>query len=191
MDDPGTRGTIERTPGACPTTAVVLGITTLVTLAQFAFPQVLEALRRTPDALAHGEWWRLVSPLFVHAYGWPHLLVNFAWIGAVGVAVERRFGHARWLLFYFVPGVLGECFGLLWEPHGAGASLGGSGLLGAFAAWLLVHGQRKRGWGILVLACGALLTWVHDIHGPPTLAGAALGSLALLRSRRSSAPRQE
>jgi len=168
------------------TTTIVLGLTALVTGAQFVWPQVLEDLRRTPDALQTGQWWRTFSPLFVHAYGWPHLLFNLAWIGAVGVFVERRFGHLRWLILYFVPGVIGEFFGFVWSPHGAGSSLGGSGLLGGLGVWLLVRGQalpwRVRWWGPFILLCAAVLTLRHDVHGPPIFAGAVLGVLMLLRS---------
>jgi membrane associated rhomboid family serine protease len=181
MSDIGRRGTIVRALDNCPTTTLVLGITALVTVAQFVWPQILEAFRRTPDALQNGEWWRLFSPLFVHAYGWPHLLFNLVWISAIGLAVERRFGHFLWLLFYFVPGVVGEFAGLVWEPHGAGASLGGSGLLGAFAVWLLLHRPRDRWWGILIILGGTLLTLLRDLHGPSILAGVALGTLILMR----------
>jgi membrane associated rhomboid family serine protease len=164
-------------------TIVVLGITVLATGAQFVWPHVLQTLRRTPDALQSGQWWRSVSPLFVHAYGWPHLLFNVAWIAPVGVIVERRYGHLRWLALYFVSGVIGEAAGFAWEPHGAGASLGGSGLLGGLAVWLLVHRQtlpwRILWWGPFIIVAAMVLTLRHDIHGPPMLAGAVLGALIL------------
>ena len=180
---------IRRAFDTCPSTTIVLGLTALITLAQFVWPQVLELFRRTPDALQTGEWWRIISPLFVHAYGWPHLLFNLGWISAVGLAVERRFGHLHWLLLYFVPGIVGEFAGLAWEPHGAGSSLGGSGLLGAFAVWLLVHRptlrSRDRWWGLFIILCGTMLTLLHNIHGPPIIAGAALGALILRSGERS------
>jgi membrane associated rhomboid family serine protease len=164
----------------------VLGVTAVVTGVQFVWPPVLETLRRTPDALQTGEWWRTFSPLFVHAYGWAHLLFNLAWIGPVGVIVERRFGHLGWLILYFVPGVIGEFAGFAWDPHAAGASLGGSGLLGGLAVWLLVRGQvlswRVRWWGPFIIVCAAALTLRHDLHGPPMLAAAGLGVFMLLRS---------
>jgi membrane associated rhomboid family serine protease len=178
--------------GPYPSTTIVLGVTALVTGAQFIWPQVLEAFRRTPDALRTGEWWRTFSPLFVHAYGWPHLLFNLVWISVIGIAVERRFGHIQWLLLYFVPGIVGEFAGLAWGPYGGGASLGGSGLLGAFAVWLILHrpklAWRVRWWGPFIILTGAVLTLLRNLHGPSIVAGAVLGALMLLRSGKSAPP---
>jgi len=177
--------------GACRpiATMAVLAVTALVTGAQFVWPQVLETLRRTPDALAAGQWWRTFSPLFVHAYGWPHLLFNLVWIGAAGVLVERRFGHIRWLILYFVPGVIGEFIGFVWDPHAAGASLGGCGLLGGLAAWLVLRGQalpwRIRWWGPFIIVGGLVLTLCQNLHGPPMLAGTALGVLIIVWERKT------
>ena len=179
-------GTVRRALDAFPSTTIVLGLTALTTGARLVWPQMLELCRRTPDTFQTGQWWRTVSPLFVHAYGLPHLLFNLAWVAVIGVAVERRFGHLHWLLFYFVPGIIGEFAGLLWAPHGAGASPGGSGLLGAFAVRLLLHRpalrSRERWWGVFILVPAAVLTLLRDLHGPPISAGAALGALVLVRS---------
>jgi hypothetical protein len=46
-------------------TAAVLAVTVVLTVLQFPLPQVRLALWRDPDALAAGQWWRLVTPLFV------------------------------------------------------------------------------------------------------------------------------
>jgi hypothetical protein len=46
-------------------TAAVLMATAVLTVLQFPFPGVRLALWRDPDALAAGQWWRLVTPLFV------------------------------------------------------------------------------------------------------------------------------
>ena len=48
-------------------TLSILLVTAVLTGLQFAFPQILPALMRTPAAVTRNEWWRLVTPLFVHA----------------------------------------------------------------------------------------------------------------------------
>jgi rhomboid protease GluP len=139
-------------------------------------------LRRRPGALAEGEWWRLVTPLFVHPGGWPQIAFNFTGIAVCGVLVERLFGPWRWLLLYFLPGLVGEIAGYAWHPTGAGASVGGAGLLGALLAWLAARPElppRARLGGGAGLLGAVALTVFRDIHGPPVLAGAALAALML------------
>jgi hypothetical protein len=46
-------------------TAAVLTVTVVLTVLQFPFPEVRQALWRDPAALAAGQWWRLVTPLLV------------------------------------------------------------------------------------------------------------------------------
>jgi len=164
-------------------TIVVLTAAAIVSIVQFFQPALLDLLGRRPGALAERGWWRIVTPLFVHSEGWPHLLFNIAWIGWVGTIIERRLGSRRWLILYFVPGIIGELIGLVWKPHGGGASLGGSGLLGALCVWLLLRAVHRpwriRIWGPLGLATALVLTLRHEVHGPPILIGAALAAVMM------------
>jgi hypothetical protein len=40
---------------------------------------------------------------------------------------------------------------------------------------------------VLILAGGLLLTWLHDLHGPPILAAASLAACAAVVTRRRRA----
>ena len=84
-------------------TLVIIGSTALVTGLQFVFPEVLTALRRNREALLAGEWWRMVTPLFVHAYGWWHACVNGVAAIIFCPLAERLYGKKLWAL-YFIPG---------------------------------------------------------------------------------------
>jgi rhomboid protease GluP len=138
--------TVARFPIA---TSVVLCITIVVTGLQLIYPQVLSALRRNPDALAAGEWWRMVTPLFVHSDGWVQIITNLVGIAVVGSLVERLFASWRWLALYFITGVIAEAISYAWEPFGAGASIALCGLIGALLLWLFKYNQPVRTWASL------------------------------------------
>ncbi len=125
-------------------TIVILGITAVATGLQLIYPEVLSALRRNPAALAAGEWWRMVTPLFVHADGWVQILVNLVGIAVIGPLVERLFGSWRWLALYFITGVIAEAISYAWEPYGAGASIALCGLIGGLLVWLFKNDQPVR-----------------------------------------------
>lgn len=78
-----------------------------------------------------GEYWRFVTPIFLHA-NLVHLLVNCYSLYAVGIFVEKIFGHFRFTLVYFIAGIIGNIasFACLASP-GVGASGAIFGLLGA------------------------------------------------------------
>ncbi|MEO7912597.1 MAG: rhomboid family intramembrane serine protease [Roseiflexaceae bacterium] len=80
-------------------TIIILSITIVATGRQMICPELLSALRRTPDALAAGEWWRMITPLFVHSHGWVQIIVNLIGIAVVSPLVERLFGSWGWLYF--------------------------------------------------------------------------------------------
>jgi rhomboid protease GluP len=190
---PGPAGTLGRVVAGLPrrrpvATLAVLAVTAVLSVLQFPFPGVRLALWRDPDALAAGQWWRLVTALFVQDDPWWQIVVVLALLAVVGVVVEELFGPGRWLLLYLGCGVVGQAFGFRWQPYDAGASVAGAGLLGALCAWLLSPGgpplARVRVWGVAWPLAGLALTVAGDIHGPPLLLGFGLGALLLWRDRR-------
>lgn len=122
-------------------TMVIVVVTSIVTLFQFAHPNVLNMLRRDPEALASGEWWRMITPLLVHADGWGQYIFNVACIAIIGSEVERLYGRVHLLVLYLSGGLIGGVAGYAWEPYGAGASVGFCGLLGGF--YLILISRRK------------------------------------------------
>jgi membrane associated rhomboid family serine protease len=91
------------------------------------------------SAIAAGEIWRLVTPIFLHI-GLLHVGVNMYSLYVVGPPVERLFGLPRMLTIYFLSGVAGVAFSLAFSAApSAGASGAIFGLLGALAGFLLLH----------------------------------------------------
>ncbi|MDO1605576.1 rhomboid family intramembrane serine protease [Lactobacillus sp. YT155] len=81
-----------------------------------------------------GEWWRLITPMFVHI-GFTHILINSLILYYAGSQLEEALGHVRFTVLYFVSGIVGNLtsFGL-GNPNtiSAGAS---TALFGMFAAY--------------------------------------------------------
>jgi membrane associated rhomboid family serine protease len=123
-------------------TMAIIAITSVVTMLQFVYPEILSMFRRDPTALAAGEWWRIFTPLLVHSDGWWQYIFNVACIAIIGMVVEPLYGRMKFLLIYLGGGLIGEIAGYsLWDPYGAGASVGLCGLLGALSV-MMISGRR-------------------------------------------------
>jgi rhomboid protease GluP len=102
---------------------------------------------KTNGLLRSGEWFRLITPVFIHA-GLLHLVLNSYALWVVGMQVEKLYGSARFLLIYLlsgVGGVAGSYLGqtLLPRPFDA-PSVGASGAIFGLFGVLAVFGFRYR-----------------------------------------------
>jgi rhomboid protease GluP len=91
---------------------------------------------------ADGEWWRLLTSMFLHA-GLFHLVFNMWALASFGPAVERLFGSVSYAAIYFLAGLVGGLASISWRPDidSVGASGAIFGILGALIAVALL--QRK------------------------------------------------
>ena len=163
---------------------VIIGVTALVAGLQFVFPEVLAALRRNPDALSAGEWWRIVTPLFVQPTGWLQCVFNGMFMLAFLPLAEKLYGNGL-LALYFIPGLAVQPILHAWIPEGGGSSPAIFGVMGG----LLVYVCRQRKElppqyfpiAISGLCAGVALSFVRDGHGPSLVIGAVVATL--LRAR--------
>lgn len=91
----------------------------------------------------NGEWWRLVTAIFVHS-GMIHLLVNIAGLVQVGLILERLVGRFAFGAVYLAAGVFASLVSLSAHPMAvnvgaSGAIFGLYGLLLATSIWGLIH----------------------------------------------------
>jgi rhomboid protease GluP len=77
-------------------------------------------------ALTRGEWWRLLTSVFVHA-GLLHLAFNMLVLRGIGGLTERLFGNAGFLILYVLAGLGGSLAGVYWHP--VTPAVGASGAL--------------------------------------------------------------
>ena len=100
-----------------------------------------------PPAVWRGEYWRYLTPLFLH-YDLFHLLFNICALFVLGQMVEPFLGGRRFLSIYLFSGILGSIVSSLVHPDHISVGASGSvfGLAGtALAATFLgVHLQKTE-----------------------------------------------
>jgi membrane associated rhomboid family serine protease len=96
----------------------------------FAVPDFVSDPRLV--GFAHGEWWRIFTPMFLH-YGPIHLALNMYSLFYAGSILEAVVGRWRFLALYLVSGVAGSAGAFLWSPDSIGVGASGAifGVLGA------------------------------------------------------------
>ncbi len=108
-------------------------------------PKAQDVLRAGADFgpyTLHGEWWRVVTSMFLH-FGLIHIGMNML-VLAQGRIVEIAYGHLGFAVIYLVSGILGAVGSLAHAPSvvSAGASGAVFGVFGAFGALLLLRRDR-------------------------------------------------
>lgn len=124
-----------------------------------------------------GEWWRIVTSMFLHI-GLVHLFMNMLALYYLGMVVEQIYGSIRFLVIYFLAGIGG---GLTSFAFNDSVAAGASGaLFGLFGALLFFGVNYKRLFFqtmgrnlILILAINLLLGFMI----PQIDMGAHLGGL--------------
>ncbi len=89
----------------------------------------------------NGQWWRLVTSMFVH-FGIVHIGLNMWCLWNLGRAAEHLMGRASYLLAYFVSGIFSSIASVYWHPMGASA--GASGAIFGMAGVLVSYVYLKK-----------------------------------------------
>jgi len=102
-------------------------------------PQSEQLLRWGADyglQTLNGEWWRLLSSVFVHI-GALHLLLNMWCLWSLGRLAERMFGNWVFLAIYLLSGLGGSLASVWWNPSivSAGASGAVFGVAGGLVSF--------------------------------------------------------
>jgi membrane associated rhomboid family serine protease len=146
---------------------------------QFFFPILLSMLQRDPARFSHGEWWRLVTPLFVQDGGISGTIFNLIALAFVGTIAEQFWNSRSIYLVFFLGGMVGEIVAFAWQPIGAGNSLGNFSLAASIAVICILRRSQKP---VNIAAFAAIVAYIvliglKDIHGAAAFAGAVLAIL--------------
>ena len=138
-----------------------------------------------------GEWWRLLSPMFLHG-SMTHLACNMISLGLIGYTLEEKLSSSRILLTYIIAGVAGTLMSITWAPEAISVGASGAifGLIGV-ALGLLRHAAANVRGELLTIALvlglpGLLFGFFSSItdnagHVGGLLAGCLLGLFWRLR----------
>ncbi|MGW8328295.1 rhomboid family intramembrane serine protease [Streptomyces sp. NPDC055897] len=133
------------------------------------------------QGVAEGEWYRLVTSMFLHQ-GYAHIGFNMLSLWWIGGPLEAALGRARYLALYFVSGVAGGALTYLVAAPDQ-ASLGASGaIFGLFGAMAVLMRRMKYDMrpviGLLVVNLIFTFAWAGiawQAHVGGLVAGVLLG----------------
>ncbi|MGH2699441.1 MAG: rhomboid family intramembrane serine protease [Actinomycetota bacterium] len=180
----------------------IIGINVVVWIIQLLVPDFTGRFADVPQAVATGEWWRLITSMFMHAdagsFFLLHILLNCYILYIYGPEVEQLYGTPTFLAMYLTSGFLGNAFSYAFGPFfisSLGASGAVFGVVGILIAYLFKRrhsaalGDYLRG---LLFFVGLNLVFGFTVPGINNWAhiGGLVGGLALgaLMDRRRAKP---
>ena len=125
------------------------------------------------DAVLAGEWWRLVTAVFLHG-SVDHIIGNAVALFILGMVCEHAFGRVQFALLFVTSGIAGSLLSMLTS---AGPSVGASGAIFGLqgAAIVLFRRHRERllvrdrriglvllAWGLYTIVQGVLTLYVDN-----------------------------
>ncbi|NWF26836.1 rhomboid family intramembrane serine protease [Streptomyces sp. PKU-EA00015] len=94
------------------------------------------------EGVAEGEWYRLVTSMFLHQEIW-HIAFNMLGLWWLGGPLEQALGRSRYLALYLISGLAGSALTYLLADPGQG-SLGASGAIFGLLGATMVLMRRLR-----------------------------------------------
>jgi membrane associated rhomboid family serine protease len=95
-----------------------------------------------PEAIANGQWWRLVSAAFLHG-GILHLAFNMYALYWLGPQLEQLLGHVRFASIYMLSAIGGNVVSYYFSDI-ATVSVGASGAIFGLMTATIVIGRELR-----------------------------------------------
>ncbi|MEU1361837.1 rhomboid family intramembrane serine protease [Micromonospora zamorensis] len=136
----------------------------------------------TLGGIAEGQWYRLVTAMFLH-YGVLHLLLNMWALWVLGRSLEANLGRVRFAALYLIAGLGGNVAAYLFSSPRAATVGASTAVFGLFAALIII--ERKLGRDISriipILVINLVFTLaVPGISIPGHLGGLVVGALMAL-----------
>jgi len=100
---------------------------------------------KTNNLVQAGQWWRLITPIFLHI-GIFHIFMNGFTLLYVGQILEPMVGHWRFFVIYMLSGIMGNLASFAFGANNvisAGASTSLFGMFAAFLALGLIYRENR------------------------------------------------
>lgn len=160
-----------------------------------SFGQFLWSYGVGSNLLIHeGEYWRLVTPIFLHS-GLRHVLFNSFAITIFGPALEQMLGRIKFVLIYLLTGIIANLATFIIGPtiyYHVGASGAVYGILGVYLYMVFYRkdliGEANQRIVIIISLLGLVMTFIQPniniyAHIFGYIAGLALAPLFLVRAK--------
>ncbi|MFC3503373.1 rhomboid family intramembrane serine protease [Micromonospora krabiensis] len=147
----------------------------------------------TVGGVADGQWYRLITAMFLH-YGLLHLLLNMWALWVLGRSLEATLGPLRFLGLYLLAGLGGNVAAYLFSAQNSASAGASTAIFGLFAAIFVIMRRLGRDTSSIlpILVINLVLTFtVPSISVAGHLGGLVVGGLMSLvlayapRSHRS------
>ena len=147
--------------------------------------EVLWRLGAKAPYILMGQWWRLVTAIFLHA-DLLHIGMNMWCLVDLGPQVESLFNSAKFTVLYLVTGVIGFVASLFLHPGGSSVGASGAilGLIGILIGASFHHGHLGKEyrsqlwrWVIYIAIFGIFFNVDNAAHFGGLASGLVLGYL--------------
>ncbi len=157
--------------------------------------QLLEIGANRRFEVMNGEYWRLVSSIFIHG-GIVHLFMNMVGLGLAGIMLEGLMSTSALLLSFLVCGISGSVVSIWWYENTVSVGASGAifGLYGIILAFTVLkkyaRETQKMNWLILALYPGIGLLYGilggidNAAHLGGLITGCILGCIMVLIKKR-------
>ncbi len=140
---------------------IVIWLCMILYLNRFSDVKLLEVGGLVHFNVVHGEWYRLISSMFLH-FNFEHILMNMLSLFIFGKIVESIIGSWRMLIIYIISGLYGNFVSLSFNTTtiSVGASGAIFGLIGSiFVIMYLSKNFNKKMIGQLLIALVVLIVF--------------------------------
>ena len=134
-----------------------------------------------------GQWWRLVTSMFLHS-GIMHLTLNAYGLILAAVFVEPIYGRFRFFAIYFIAGICGSLASIWWYDNTVSVGASGAifGLFGAIGGSAIVGNTRLSdvSWILFFIGINLLIGLTGGVDNAAHIGGLLSGLIMGVFFRR-------